>query len=321
MNGRINKGDVMKNLIFTVFAFKDGFKNSPQLGGKADKKTIDVYMKNICVSLISAKLANPRDDVMLVVNKKIEEKYKKIFDSYDIKIRIADFLHFQFPERFSWALAFFKLNSLKWVVENLNYDNYLLIDADTITINNFNGLWLDAQYSLVLYNIGHSAIHRERKYIIDDYQKLFDTNELVQHYGGEFIAGNKKILKEFIDKCEEVYNTIKASNFNVAKNIGDETIISIAANTYHVSSASPYIVRNWTGNFYLASTNYHYNKVAILHVPNEKNVGFIKIYDYFNKNKKFPSIRKIRFYLGLPIPRRPIVSTVFYIFFRGIRKI
>lgn len=311
----------MKNLIFTVFAFRDGFKNSPQLGGKANNKTIDIYMKNICVSLISAKLANPEDDVMLIVNKKIEKNYEIMLNTYDIKIKIIDFLYFQFPAHFAWALAFFKLNSLKWAVENSDYNNYLLIDADTITIDSFDALWLDAQYSLVLYNIGHSSVHKERQYIINDYQNLFKTNRLVQHYGGQFIAGNKKIMIEFINKCFEVYSVIKASNFNVAENIGDETIISIAANNYHVCAASPYIMRNWTGNFYLASTNYYFNSVAILHVPNEKNIGFIKIYNYFKRNKKFPSIKKIKFYLGLPILHRPIISTIFSIFYRGIRKI
>lgn len=51
----------MNNLIFTAFAFKYGHYNSPQLGGKVNNNTIEIYVKNIFVSLKSAKIYNPQN--------------------------------------------------------------------------------------------------------------------------------------------------------------------------------------------------------------------------------------------------------------------
>lgn len=291
----------MSNLIFNAFAFKENYKNTPQLEKKSQSNTLDIYMKNICVSLITAKMKNPRDCVALVTNKQLPEKYLEILNTKGIEIVIIPFDEFIMPSKFSWALAFFKLCALKYIVNNTDYDHYLLLDTDTITVNCFQEIWEECTNRIMLYNVGHSLHHKERELIIRDYKKLFGTKENIDHYGGEFIAGSKANLKKFMDISTNVYERIVQSKYDIADNIGDETITSIAAYQFgHVVSASPYINRYWTGRFYLVSTNYYYNPVCVWHLPYEKDKGMLKMYDFIKKNDTLPSYRKMVKMLGLP---------------------
>ncbi|MGN0326599.1 MAG: hypothetical protein ACI4DW_09810 [Lachnospiraceae bacterium] len=56
------------NVIASAFAFRPNYGSSTQLGKKNDKEKLTIYIKNIVVSLTSAKLHNPGDEVMLVTN-------------------------------------------------------------------------------------------------------------------------------------------------------------------------------------------------------------------------------------------------------------
>lgn len=297
----------MANLIMNAFAFKEEFQNSPQLGGEVTLKTIDIYMKNIYVSLKTAKMNNPLDDVALLTNAKIPYMYEKLFMMNDIKVIIVPFDEFIFPAKFAWALAFFKLCALKYMVNNYNYDKYLLIDADTITVSPLEELWEETSDGVMLINTGHSVGHRERQFIIKDYNKLYNTKKYIIHYGGELIAGKRSELIEFLALCKEVYNKIEKFNFNVAENIGDETIISIAAFEYKkIIPAQPYIYRYWTGRFYLVSTNYVYNAIAIWHLPSEKETGILRVFDYLVRYDEIPKYTRLRKMVGLPKTRRNI---------------
>lgn len=311
----------MKRLIFNAFAFKEEFKNSPQLGGNVSSKTVDIYMKNIYVSLKSAKLHNPQDEVALVTNSDIPPFYRELFAKNDIQLIVIPFEDFVMPAKFVWALAFFKLCALKYVVENLEYEKYLIIDADTVTVASYNELWQECEYGLMLYNVGHSIGHRERQFIIRDYEKLYPTEKRnIIHYGGEFIAGTREILKSFIGNAEGVYKKISESDYNIADNIGDETITSIVAtHMKNVVPAHPYICRYWTGRFYLVSTNHKYNPVVIWHIPNEKENGFLKIFDYLLKKNRLPSNEKMAQILGLPNTKRIFYGC--YVIKAGIKKI
>lgn len=311
----------MRKLIFNAFAFKEEFKNSPQLGGKVSSKTIDTYMKNIYVSLKSAKVYNPQDDVALITNSKIPKQYADLFAKNNIQLFVIPFEDFVMPAKFVWALAFFKLCALKYVVENLDYEKYLLIDADTVTVAAYNELWQECEYGLMLYNVGHSIGHRERQFIIRDYEKLYPLeNKNIIHYGGEFVAGTRENLKIFMQRAEGVYNKICENDYNVADNIGDETITSIvASHMENIVPAHPYICRYWTGRFYLVSTNHKYNPVVIWHIPNEKENGFLKIFDYLLKKNKLPSNEKMARILGLPNTKRIFYGC--YVIKAGIKKI
>lgn len=311
------------NLIISAFAFKENFGNSMQLGDASDKSKLNIYMKNIVVALCSAKIHNPDDEVMLIANKEPAKEYADILASRDIKVSVVDFDDFLMPKEFPWALAFYKLCALKYAV-TLDYDKILLIDSDTVTMKNFDSMWKEAEYGLLLYSVNHDFDHKDREVQREAYRKLFpDDNKNIVHYGGEFICGKRDVLKDFVDECHMIYEFIAKNNYDVNKAIGDEMILSAAAvamrekNVLYEGGA--YIYRYWTDNrFYLISTNTVSNPVCIWHIPSEKDRGFIWLYNYYRKNNSFPSAEKTAKIMGIRKAKRPTDCISFYT--RFLRK-
>ena len=109
----------MKNLITAAFAFKEGYMTSIQLNKTANDATKEMYLKNIFVSLSSAKLKNPEDDVVLSVNCELSPEWKERFEKAGVGVRVVEFTEFVLPESFQWSLAFYKINVLSgWGWEN-----------------------------------------------------------------------------------------------------------------------------------------------------------------------------------------------------------
>ena len=84
----------MKNLICAAFSFKEGFNTSTQTGKTADNKTTITYLKNIFVTLTSAKLHNPDDDVILFANANISEEWVRKLKDNNIDVQICPFDEF-----------------------------------------------------------------------------------------------------------------------------------------------------------------------------------------------------------------------------------
>lgn len=300
-------GRKMKNLIINAFAFREGYQTSMQLKEGKEEDLLRIYMKNIFVSLKSAHLHNPEDDVMLIANAPIPEEYERLFLQHGIKISVIDFDSFVMPKEFVWALAYFKLCALKYAVEKLPYDNILLLDADTVTMHSFQDLWEEARYGVLLYPVGHAYHHRDRELIREDYRNLYPgENKNIIHYGGEFICGRKESLHELIHECEMVYYAVKQKDFRAAVNAGDEMLLSIGArNIPFVIEASAYIYRYWTNDFYLVCTNTIYNPAVIWHLPDEKRQGNLWLYHFYQKKGTFPAPEKAAAMLGIVKARRP----------------
>ena len=60
-----------------------------------------------------------------------------------------------------------------------------------------------------------------------------------------------------------------------------------------VRNAGAYVYRFWTRRFHLMSTNYQYNSVIVLHVPQEKDYGMKKIFDNYVAKGTLPSRKKV----------------------------
>lgn len=296
----------VKNLIFNVFAFKEKYTTSTQIEDQA--RICDIYLKNSFVSLMSAKKHNPEDDFCLIVNYDIPEYFSKLFSCNSINIIKLEYSEFVFPVNFQWSLAFFKLCALNYAVNNLDYDKYLLLDTDTFTVNNYIDIWKEAEDNILLLNIGHRYSHPHRKEIMNSYRNVYGEEKKIIHYGGEFIVGNRGLLKNLVNNCMIVYKDIVAAKFNIDRYSGDEMIISIAATKMReaINDACPYIYRYWTNEFYLVSTNYKNNAVDIWHVPSAKQTIFILLFEYYMKNNRFPSNDKCAKMFGFAKAKRKI---------------
>lgn len=302
----------MGNLVACSFAFKEGFNTSPQVNMSASDETTQMYLKNIFVSLVSAKKQNPEDSFALCINEGISKEWTERFKAEGIEVRVIPFETFLISKEFTWALAYYKLCVMKALTDEGKYDRYLLMDADTFTTRSYSDMWKECDFGVLLYPLGHSFSHPDRETVREDFVKLYPDEARVReivHYGGEFIAGNLKSLRDYMEVVSEVFEKMRAINFEVEKNAGDETIWSIAAalsfGKTEFVSACAYIFRFWTERFYLVSTVTVSNPVAIWHLPVEKRTGMIRLYDYYVKNKTFPEVEKACKMVGIVKAKRP----------------
>lgn len=303
----------MKNLITCAFAFKEGYQTSMQLNKVAGNDTREMYLKNLFVALVSAKKNNPEDDVVLSLNEDISDKWKSSFEKEGVKVRVMDFDSFVVPKEFPWSLAFFKMCVLYTFVKEGEYDNYLIMDADTFTTRSYEDMWKEAAMGILLFPLGHTYSHSDRETIRKDFTKFYpdEAKKLpIVHYGGEFVLGNREDLRKYMDVCLEIFEKIEASGFKAEEKIGDESLWSIAAALLNGDiffiTGIPYIYRFWTGeNFYLVSSVTSQNPVSIWHLPVEKETGIIRIYDYYRKKGKFPEVKKAQWLLGIVKFKRP----------------
>lgn len=297
----------MKKLIFNAFAYIDDQSSPVNLNKIKKDDIIEAYLKCSVVSLISAKYNNQDCEVALVTNIKVPNKFKYIFDKYDIKIFNVEYNDFNFNKDMKWSAAFYKLCALNSMVNKLDYDQYIMLDTDTYTNGSFRDLWIECDKKILLYDIQHNLSNIQSIQMNKEYLELYGENIILTNYGGECIAGSKVLLQEFVEKCREVYLDMIKRDINTLH--GDEFIICCVAQNMpeKIKSANAYIYRYWTGiKFYLVSTNFIYNKVSILHLPEEKDRAFDYLYKYIIKKGKLPKENILFRKLGFPKAKRRI---------------
>lgn len=320
----------MKNLICTAFSFKEGFNTSTQTGKSADESTTITYLKNIFVTLTSAKIQNPDDEVALFTNVEMPVEWAEKLNKHGIKVHLCPFDTFVISKEFIWALAYYKLCVLDHIVkENAKtheYDRILLMDADTYTARPYTDLWNEADYGVLMYQVGHDYSHPDRDVIRRDFEKFYPNeakDRAIVHYGGEFVAGTQVNLEGFMATCRSVFETMTANgNLKMEERAGDETIWSAAAalTDVPVIHAGAYIFRFWTRDFYLVSSVTKSNPVCIWHIPSEKEYGFIRLYNYYDKHDEYPGLENVAKIMGIAGTKRPH-QTIGELLFRVKRKI
>lgn len=283
------------NLICIPFAYEENMNSWVNVSIKGKGK-IEIYLKNACVALISAKYYNPDSDVALVTNFgrwNIPEEFLSIFDKWEIKVMEIPFDQFRFQGSYTWALAFYKLCVLK-KLSCMKYESICYMDTDVYIQGSFDAIWTECRQNIMLYDINHGLNTRDYVLLCDEIESYCGQRKLITHYGGEFFAASAENAKAFVDTCEQVYYEMLQKNFITTK--GDEFILSLAANEMResIKNAGAYIYRFWTGaGFRLISTCYEYNRITILHLPAEKEQGMLKIYDKYIKIGKIPVDEKV----------------------------
>lgn len=246
----------------------------------------------------------------LITNIDPPEEWTDLYQQASIKIWKVPFEKYVFPKDFSWALTAYKLNALEWTVENLEYDEYVFLDSDTIIQDSLKPIWNELEHntnSIMLYNVGHMYGHPHRQVILENYKMLYGKDEGIIHYGGEFIAGSKEMLAHYMKEVSDVFRRIEDLKFNVHPDTQDETLISIGARNIKIVDANPYMCRYWTDkNFYLVSTNWSNNSVLIWHLPAEKTRGILRVYNYVRMQNKLPDKEKMRKHMSLPASKPPV---------------
>lgn len=315
-------GASMKKLITVAFAYDKDSQTSPQLAARADRNTIEYYLKNAFVCLKSCLEHNTDTDVMLVTNYDMDEEFKGRFLQAGIKICKVPFDKYTYPTDAMWRLAYYKLCALEYVVNELSYDKYINLDTDVYCVDSLDDAWEEMESGIMLYNVGHRLSHKDRQDIIEMTEPYFSERRNVVHYGGEIVGGTRQMLADFMEKCHDIYDrtykTIKDAGID---NLGDEFILSIAASLTKVREAAPYLFRYWTiPSFFLVSSNWRNNSVCLWHLPAEKKRGMIKLYKFFLKHNSFPDKGRAAGMMGFRNIKRPVVLSDYPIRFENLIK-
>ncbi len=283
------------NLIYVPFAF-DPEANSSLNFKKTNKSKsnnrYEIYLKNSCVSLVTAKRHNPECEVAFVTNlEEVPYKYKNILEKENIKIFYVKYDTFVFPNDYVWSLAFYKLNAL-YEMSKKKYDNICYIDSDVFIQGSFEMIWDACSQKVLLYDISHGVNPKEYKLFNTEISAFVGNTCFVTHYGGEFYASSTSSAQAFCSKCLSVYKRMIELDFKQIH--GDEFILSVAAlEMNNILNAGLFIFRFWTANsFRLVSTVYKKDKVLIIHVPSEKERGMVKLFDKYIAKGMLPGEKK-----------------------------
>ena len=275
-----------KNLICIPYAYIEGAISGNAKGNESEK--IKIYLQNACVALISAKYYNPESSVALATNmekEKIDDEFLSLLERNGIEIFYIPYDSFKFSKDYTWSLAFYKLCVLEHLC-NMDYENICYMDTDVFIQGSMNSIWEECTQHIMLYDTGHGLDIPSYVRFVDEVEKFTGKHLLITHWGGEFVATSKENAMKLCDECRKVYSKMIEKDFRSA--IGDEFILSLAANNLGtlIKNASAYTQRLSTyPNFWCVSTRYKYDRLTVLHLPAEKNVGMIKMYNrYISKN-------------------------------------
>lgn len=279
-----------KNLICIPYAYISDYVSGNATGNELEK--IKVYLKNACVALVSAKHYNPNATVALATNleeEKIDSEFVSLLRKNNIDILYIPYNTFMFSKDYTWSLAFYKLCVLDHLCK-MDFDNICYMDTDVYIQSNMDSIWEECNQHIMLYDTNHGLDIPSYVRFVNEIEQFTGERLYITHWGGEFVASSKENAISLCDECKKVYEEMTKKEFK--SEVGDEFILSLAADNMKtvVKNGGAYIQRLSTyEQFYCISTRYKYDRLAILHLPAEKNSGMIQMYDHYIKNSIVPN--------------------------------
>lgn len=302
----------MENLIFGAFATLDGYRE-----GDAANLGRSVYDRCTVVALCSAKVQNPGCMVALVTNAPPPEPYRSQLTAAGVELWECPFEQYRVPADTNWALAYYKLCAMDWVLANRDFARAAMVDLDTYTQYPLDDLWREADEAVLLYQTPHAASQGMAQAISQIYDAVCPEGapHVLTHFGGELVAGSKTRLQAFMQRCRDYFEALQAADITPKE--GDEAVWCGAA--YRsllagepVRAANAYIFRYWLGGrFYFVSTNYQLDPVCILHLPGAAKERQLKLlYQIYTRQGAFPQAARVHRLCCLPPARPPLFATL-----------
>lgn len=302
----------MENLIFGAFATLEGYRE-----GDAANLGRGVYDRCTVVALCSAKARNPGCTVALVTNAQLPEPYAGQLAAAGVEVWRCPFDSYRVSAETNWALAYYKLCAMEWVLANREFARVAMLDLDTYTQYPLDDLWREADEAVLLYQTPHAASQGMAQAISDIYDEVHPEGapHVLTHFGGELVAGSKARLQDFLERCRRYYDALQQKGITPRE--GDEAIwCAVAYESQQagqpVRAANAYIFRYWLGGrFYFVSTNYVLDPVCILHLPGAAKERQLKLLYYsYTKRGTFPAAARVHKLCCLPPARPPLLATV-----------
>ena len=202
----------MENLIFGAFAALDGYRE-----GDAANLGRAVYDRCTVVALCSAKAHNPGCTVALVTNAPPPEPFAGLLQKAGVEIWDCPFDSYRVPADTNWALAYYKLCAMDWVLTHRDFARAAMIDLDTFTQYPLDDLWREADEAVLLYQVPHAAGQGMAAAISAIYSSLTPEQppRVLTHFGGELVAGSKVRLQHFMALCRAYFAELQAAGIEV----------------------------------------------------------------------------------------------------------
>lgn len=302
----------MENLIFGAFATLEGYRE-----GDAANLGRAVYDRCTVVALCSAKARNPACTVALVTNAPPPEPYLGQLRAAGVEVWECPYETYRVPADTNWALAYYKLCAMEWVLAHRNFTRAAMLDLDTYTQYPLDDLWREANEAVLLYQTPHAASQGMAQAISRIYDEIHPEGapHVLTHFGGELIAGSKPRLQAFMRRCHAYFDALQQAGITPRE--GDEAVWCGAVYGSQragepVRAANAYIFRYWLGGrFYFVSTNYVLDPVCILHLPGAaKERQFKLLYRSYTRNGCFPAASKVHKLCCLPAAHPPVLATL-----------
>ena len=279
----------MSDNLIVVFYAEDKNKN----GGnniQNNNTRKDTYLKNACVTLVSAKKHNPNTDVALITNTDISEKYLSVMNEHGILLFVEEYDDFLFDNGYQWSLAFYRFCALSHLLKKYSYSRFVMLECDMFVQANLDCVFEECDQNIILHDVNHGLNNDNYRLFVNEIEQFLKNGHVfpVQYEGG-FLAINREQALAFQNECKRIYNKMVEEKF--ITRYGDMFILSVAAYNMRqcVKNGGAYVHIFWTGWFHLVSTCYKYNAVSVLHLPDEKEDGLIKLFDKYIEKGKFPS--------------------------------
>lgn len=279
-------------LIMIPYAHVSTMESGLNVKNKKSSQQKEMYLKNCCVALVSTKKSNPEADVALVTNIEVPRTYLEILEKAGVGVIRVNFDKFNFGDKYTWGLAFYKLCAQYYISHNTDYDAVACLDSDIYVQGNFAPVWERAKSSVVLYRLGTGTAQTTTTKIYAEAAEFKGVNEAFTHFGGEFLAASAAELRSMTEKEEVIFNQMQERRFRVST--GDEFISSLVANTMmeRIAPANEFVFRFWTGTYRSISESYQ-TTLLCLHVPAEKGAGMIALFDRYISKGRIPPREKV----------------------------
>ena len=280
-----------KHLIMIPYAHISAMETGLNVATKDSDKQKNLYLKNCCVALVSAKVHNPETDVALVTNIEVPEAYLSILAQAQVGVIYVPFDKFNFGEKYVWGLAFYKLCAQYYVSHNTEYDAIACLDSDIYVQADFAPVWENVKNTLMFFKMGSGRADTATSKIYGEAAAFRGVDEDFTHYGGEFFVASSADMRDITEKEEVIFTQMQERGFRVAT--GDEFISSVVAHELgeRICLANDYVFRFWTGSY--RSISPAYKTMICLHVPAEKGTGMIRLFDQYISKGLVPAKEKV----------------------------
>jgi len=281
-----------KHLIMIPYAHISTMETGVNVGNKDRSKQKEMYLKNCCVALVSAKVHNPEADVALVTNIEVPHSFLTILEQAGVAVIYVPFDRFNFGDKYVWGLAFYKLCAQYHISHNTEYEAVACLDSDIYIQSSFEPVWEAAKTAPVFYRLGTGTAETTSSKIYAEAAEFRGKNEAFTHYGGEFFAASSETMRSITEQEEAIFLEMLERGFRVST--GDEFISSQIANDMKdgIFLANDFVFRFWTGTYRSISPAYKTTLVC-LHVPAEKEAGMLRIFDGYVSRGQVPPREKV----------------------------